>query len=124
MCQKTLSEQASKAVYGLKSSLNQFGTLSTKLLFKIFDSKILPILTYGAEIWLSHTASDIERIHHSFCKYILKVPKQCPNVFARGELGRCDIYTPRCVKLIKYWFRILEMSVNRYPNICYKLQLK
>ena len=124
MCQKTLSEQASKAIYGLKSNLNQFGTLSTKLLFKIFDTKILPILTYGAEIWFSHTASDIERIHHSFCKYILKVPKQCPNVFARGELGRCDIYTLRCVKLIKYWFRILEMSVNRYPNICYKLQLK
>ena len=54
MCQKTLSEQASKAIYGLKSNLSKFGTLSSNLLLKIFDTKILPILTYGAEIWF-HT---------------------------------------------------------------------
>ena len=54
----------------------------------------------------------------------LKAPKHSPNVFARGELGRCDIYTLRCIKLIKYWFRILEMDANRYPKICYEMQLK
>ena len=118
------TEQASKALYSLKSNLNKFGTLSANLLLKIFDKKILPILTYGAEIWFSHNALDIEKIHHSFCKYVLKVPKQSPNVFVRGELGRSDILTLRCIILIKYWFKILEMNTNRYPSICYKLQLK
>ena len=80
-------------------------------------------MTYGAEIWFSHIALDIEKIHHSLCKYVLKVPKQSPNVFVKGELGRSDILTLRCIKLIKYWFKILEM-INRYPSICYKLQLK
>ena len=49
-CQKTLAEQASKALFAVKRNLTQLGTLSVDLLFKIFDTKVLPILTYGAEI--------------------------------------------------------------------------
>ena len=49
MCQKTLAEQASKALFAVKSSINAFGLLLANLLLKIFDAKILPILT-----WLNH----------------------------------------------------------------------
>lgn len=124
MCQKTLAEQASKAVFSLKSNLNKFGYLSANLLLKIFDTKILPILTYAAEIWYSHESLDVEKIHHDFCKYILRIPKRSPNIFARGELGRHTIYMTRCLKLIKYWLRILRLEDNRYPKVCYKLQYK
>ena len=85
MCQKTLSEQAFKAFFGLKANLNKFGTLSANLLLKIFDAKILPTLTYRAEIWFSHPALDIKKIHHNFCKYILQVSKNSPNIFATDE---------------------------------------
>lgn len=94
-------------MFGLKSNLNKFGLLSSNLLLKIFDTKILPILTYGADIWFSHEGLDIEQIHHNFCKYNLRIPKRSPNVFARGELGRYSIYTSRSLKLVKYWLRIL-----------------
>ena len=76
------------------------------MLFKIFDTKILPILTYGAEIWIEHEGKDIEKVHHDFCKYVLKVTKFTPNAFARGELGRYSIYHIRSLKCIKYWLRI------------------
>ena len=124
MCQKTLAEQAAKTLFGLKASLNKFGVLSANLLFKIFDTNILPILTYGAEIWFSHDSPDIEKDHHHFCKYVLRIPKRSPNIFARGELGRYSVFTNRCLKLVKYWLRILNMDENRYPKICYKLQCK
>lgn len=91
MCQKTLAEQASKAVFSLKSNLKKFGPLLANLLLKIFDTKIMPILTYAAEIWFSHESLDVEKIHHDFCKYILRIPKRSPNIFARGELGRHTI---------------------------------
>ena len=89
----------------------KFGTLSANLLLKIFDTKILPILTYGAEIWFSHKSLYIEKVHHSYCKYILKAPKHSPNVFARGELGRCDIYTLRCIKLINDIHKVLSWKI-------------
>lgn len=123
-CQKTLAEQASKALFAVKSKLNQFGPLSINVLFKIFDSKILPILTYGSEVWFGHESMDIERVHHDFCKYVLKITRQAPNAFVRGELGRYRIYNTRCMKLIKYWLRLLHLPNSRFPKVCYKLQCK
>ena len=54
VCQKTLAEQTSNALFSIKSKLSRFGSLSANKLFKYFDTKILPILTYGAEVWVDH----------------------------------------------------------------------
>ena len=116
-CQKTLAEQASKAIFAVKYYLAQFGTLSVDMLFKIFDTKILPILTYGAEIWSSHRGSDVEKVHHDFCKYVLKVSKLTPNVLVRGELGCYTIDTIRTEIPIKYWLKLLQMPNERLPKI-------
>ena len=37
VCQKTLAEQAPKALFAIKSKLSQFGALSSNILFKIVD---------------------------------------------------------------------------------------
>ena len=44
MAQKTPANQASKALFAVKSRLTQFGDVNLSVLFKIFDIKILPIL--------------------------------------------------------------------------------
>ena len=67
MSQKTLANQASKALFAVKSKLSRFGGVNLSVLFKIFDSKILPILLYGSEIWFSHASPDIEKVHNQFC---------------------------------------------------------
>ena len=123
-CQKTLAEQASKALFAVKRNLMQLGTLSVDLLFKIFDTKILPILTYGAEIWCNHEGKDVEKVHHDFCKYVLKVSRLTPNVFVRGELGRYTIDAIRTEILVKYWLKLLHMPNERLPKICYNLQCR
>ena len=54
-------------------------------------------------------------MHNDFCKYVLKVTKFTPNVFARGELGRYSTGHVRSLKFI-YWIRILKMSNDRLPK--------
>ena len=57
--------------------------------------------------------------------YVLKVPKQSPNVFVRGELGDLIFFHYNVLNLsLKYCFKILEMNTNRYSSTCYKLQSK
>ena len=70
MCQKSLAEQASKAMFAVKSSLVNYTNISTDILFKVFDSKVQPILTYGAELWFPHSATDIEVVYSKLCKYV------------------------------------------------------
>ena len=124
MCQKTIAAQASKAVFALKSSLANYTHVSTDILFKIFDSKIQPILTYGAELWFPHNANDIEIVHTKFCKYVLKLPWQASNAFVRGELGRFKLNCYYILKPIRYWLRLLEMSDTRMHKQFYKCQYK
>ena len=57
------------------------------LCFKIFDSRIVPILCYESEIW-GHTYPDqIEKIHVNFCKLVLGVSKTASNSAVLGECG-------------------------------------
>ena len=55
---------------------------------KLFDNTVLPILTYGCEIWGFGDISCIEKVHTDFLKRILHVKKSTPHVMIYGELGR------------------------------------
>ena len=47
---ETLSGQASKAIFKLKSYVNKFTDFSVLHMLGLFDKLILPILTYGSEV--------------------------------------------------------------------------
>ena len=47
---KNLSFKASSAIFALNSRFNS-NKIPVKAAFKLFDTTILPILTYGSEVW-------------------------------------------------------------------------
>ena len=49
------------------------------LQFKLFDILILPILTYGCEIWGYENTKQLEKLHLQFCRNILGVRTTTPN---------------------------------------------
>lgn len=53
-------------------------------------------------------SKEIERIHLKFCKRVLGCRKSTPNVAVYGELGRYPLYISRFVRIIKYWFKVLN----------------
>ena len=121
---KTLAQQAAKKMYVVKSKLSRFGDINSGILFKNFDSKILPILLYGSEVWCSYTSPEIGKIHNQFHKYVLRLPLYATNAFVRSELGRYKIDVFKKLRAIKYWLRIIALHENRYPKLCYKMQVR
>ena len=61
-------------------------------LFKIFDTKVKPILLYGAEIWGTQSYEEKENIQTKFCKSILGVGQDIKNKIALGECGRYPLH--------------------------------
>lgn len=125
--QKTLSEQAMKALFSINFLFDSVAmNIPEKL--KIFDSMVLPILCYGSEILGFHTASDVERVHLKFLKQLLGVKTQTSNNAVYGEVGRVPLSVIRKVRILKFWFKIVnnpdsllskvfyDQIVNNYTN--------
>lgn len=119
--QKHLSEQASKALFSL-NNLFRDNILCVQDKLKLFDSLILPILTYGCEIWGFYRSDDVEKVHLRFLKQILGVRRQTSNIAIYGELGRFPLYVIRKIRILKYWYKILN-SPNTLLFKVYSQQL-
>lgn len=65
--------------------------LPIDLQLKLFDSTILPIMTYGREIWGYENLQMCERIHNSFLRSITKCRNSTLLYMLYGELGRYPI---------------------------------
>ena len=50
------------------ASMCIFGKLPNTVFVKLFDTKALPFLLYGAELWGFQTRPEIERIQKYACK--------------------------------------------------------
>ncbi len=92
---KDLTDKARRAFYSIRRPLFKFNP-PIKLWLKIFDSIIKPILLYGCEIWgpkfkLNYETwvkNPVEIFHLEFCKNILGIHRNAPNLGCRVELGR------------------------------------
>ena len=122
--QSTLSGQAQKAIFTLSKYLHKFTFIPPKHKLDLFDKMILPILNYGSEVWGFGMANSIERVHLQFCKKLLGVKKTTQNDFIYGELGRTSCQTKRFVRIINYWFKILEAHETKYVKIVYNTMLQ
>lgn len=56
-----LAAQAIKAIYAIRLYQISFGQFSHQDMFKLLDSMLVPILTYGTEIWSHSYSLDIEK---------------------------------------------------------------
>ena len=65
----------------------------------------------------------IERVHLQFCKRLLGVKSSTQNEFVYGELGRTNLITRRYLSIVKYWFKILMASENKYISLVYKIMV-
>jgi len=71
--QSTLAGQSMKAIFALNKYLHRLTNISVGHTLELFDKLVLPILTYGCEVWGPHAANSIERVHLQFCKRLLGV---------------------------------------------------
>ena len=91
--------------------------------FKIFDSKIQPILLYSSEVWgvLVNDNNPTESVHFFACKKFFNVAARTPNKMVYGELGRHTLQINCYIRAIKYLFRLLKMDSERLPNQAYRM---
>ena len=88
---------------------------------KLFDSLVGLILNFGAEIWGSHEATDVEFIHTKFLRRVLGVKKSTNLAALYGDLGRVPLVVYRKIVMIKYWIKILKQNDSSLVKKTYLL---
>ena len=87
---KHISEQANTALHYLFTKINN-SNLPLDLVLKLFDHTILPILTYGSEVFRFESLEILEKVHTSFLRKISNSRKSTLLQFLYGGLGRYTI---------------------------------
>ncbi|KAH3733781.1 hypothetical protein DPMN_040215 [Dreissena polymorpha] len=105
--QEYLCGKALKAMNILFNKCKEFD-LKPKTQFQLFDAFVGSILNYACEIWGKAKSMELERIHLKFCKRLLNVKQTVCNAVVYGELGRYPLFIHRYVKMVKYWFKLIE----------------
>ena len=80
----------------------------TETLLSLFDTYVSSILNYGCEVWWYHKVDDVEKVHISNLKRILKVWKSAVNYMVYCELGRFPMYIERYCRILRYWFKLFS----------------
>ena len=117
--ERKLAAQARKYIFAIKSYQRNFGYFSYTEYFKLFDSMVKPILTYGSEIYGIEFSDILEKVQIEYCKYFLGVNKSVNDSIVLGECGRLPLCIEHHVKCVKYWCKLISMTDDRYPRNCY-----
>ena len=78
--------------------------------FKIFDSMVIPILTYDAELWGFDCNKHIEQVHFKFRKHCLGVKTIVNDSMALAECRSFSIAVNHRVKCIGYLVKNIEIE--------------
>ena len=109
---KHIAVQARKALHLLYMRINNLH-LPVDLQLKLFDNTVLPILTYGSEVFGYENLQMLERIHTEFLRKITKTRKSTPLYMLYAELGRYPIeLTVKC-RMINFWNRIITGKLSK-----------
>ena len=104
---ETISNQATRAIYGLKKAYKyELMDIETKL--QLFDSIVTPILLYGSEVWGFENISNVEKIQIRFYKLLLGLNGSVSNVVTFGELGKFPLRALCKERILKYWLRLIS----------------
>ena len=123
-----LSIRSQKAYFKLRKLLG-IEIIKPKLYLDIFDKTVVPILTYGSEIWgIFNTKTTRytkyqspnylydefigEKLHTKLCKILLGVNQKTSNMATRAELGRYPLMTNILTNVISYRARLENLNDN------------
>ena len=113
-----------KGVMAILKTMRKLSSMDMSLFFKLFDSQIVPMLTYGAEVWGSLHSRQIELVHTFAIKRFFNVPLHSSNRLLYGETGRYSLYIVTYVKCIKYWLRLTQLPRTRLCRQAYEMLLQ
>ena len=115
-----LAEKASKAMHDILSK-GRVHSLFVSCQLALFDKIIIPMLTYGSEIWGYETIDILEKKHVKVCKLLLNLKTSTSNFMLYGELGRYPLNITVKLKILSFWSKLIDGKQSKLSSLIYRL---
>lgn len=116
-------DQAKKAMHLLYKRIRNLN-LPIDLQLQLFDHTILPIATYGCEIWAFENTSLIEKLQNEFLRYITNSKKSTPTYMLHAELGCKPVEIKIKTQMIGFWLSIVNGKDTKLSKWLYNILLE
>ena len=115
-----ISLKATRALFKIRKDTKVVGKLPFRVSLKLFDSLVMPVLEYGAEIFFRNKESpQLEKVQLRFLKMSLSVNSNASSLAVYGDTGRYSLLVRQSSKAIKYWARIVQMKNDSLVKMVY-----
>ncbi|XP_063688379.1 uncharacterized protein LOC134821607 [Bolinopsis microptera] len=136
--QEQLRIKGLRAYFSLKKTVD-LSSISKEAVLKLFDALILPVVSYGSQVWLPYTnilsnicqkktqsdkdtlsqlANDsIERLHLSLLKWTTGVNKRTSNIPIWGDTGRYPLGIQLSKLFLDFHNRLVLLDRKNSPQI-------
>ena len=121
---KYLIKKASNAYFAIRKEINFQNNTSPKVMLRLFDSVIQPVMLYGCEIWgvfgfrksstdylkkyLLNMRHEFETLHTKLCRNILGVHRNATECLVKAELGRFPLISVIVKHVYSYWQHVMN----------------
>ena len=112
--------QAARAFYSLLWRANQMN-LSPDFIMDLYQKTVVPILTYGSEVWGFSDIDAMEVFHRKCIKTILGVGAATANHFAYGESGMEPLSVVISKKMANFWLKVARGKQSKIVSMLYLL---
>ena len=99
----------------------QLHTTDPALQCKLFNSLVLPILSYACEVWAVDQKASLaaEKLHRQFLKQLLHVRKSTASEIVLAEFGRYPLQIHFWQQVLRYHNRVLKLDNSRLVKIAF-----
>ena len=106
---KGKTEAALQMIFTLAGN-EEFHNIEMSTIWKLLDTCIISIITYGAEAWTTTKAEEnaLQKILDNIIKRIIKTPTTTPSELTTAETGIWDIETQVMKTQIMYYHKIVN----------------
>ena len=107
---RTVAESANRALGMLIAKTKTFGGIPYEAFSKLYESTVVPVITYASSIWGCENFSCISAVQNRAARYFMNVGIHTPNAAVLGDVGWKPI-TYHCWKSeLASWYRFSCMS--------------
>ena len=84
-----------------------------KIYKRIFNTKILPMKEYEAEIWDGATVQQLESLQLQYYKRVFGLHQTTHSQILKGDMGMFSLRLRRYILMLKFWLKLIKSNKDK-----------